>query len=262
MFHIVIPARFGSTRLPGKALLPIADKPMVAWVWERAMQAGGAQVVVATDDQRIADEMISRGAQVAMTRADHASGTDRLAEVVEQLGWEENAIVVNVQGDEPLLPATAIEQVADNLAAHPDAGIATLVEPIADIATVTNPNVVKAVLDQSGYALYFSRAPVPWCRDEWCRDEWNADDWANKMTLPEGSQYWRHIGIYAYRVGFLHQFVRWPMGQLEGLERLEQLRALENGVRIHVAPAAVEIPGGVDTDADLAAVRKILEANT
>lgn len=261
-YTVIIPARYASTRLPGKPLLDIAGQPMIQHVWRRAGESQAQRVVIATDDERIETACKRFDAEVCMTSPDHESGTDRLQEVVAKLGLAEEDIVVNVQGDEPLLPATAIEQVADNLAAHPDAGIATLVEPIADIATVTNPNVVKAVLDQSGYALYFSRAPVPWCRDEWCRDEWNGDDWANKTTLPEGSQYWRHIGIYAYRVGFLHQFVRWPMGQLEGLERLEQLRALENGVRIHVAPAAVEIPGGVDTDADLAAVRKILEAST
>lgn len=261
-YTVIIPARYASTRLPGKPLLDIAGQPMIQHVWRRAGESQAQRVVIATDDERIETACKRFDAEVCMTSPGHESGTDRLQEVVAKLGLADDDIVVNVQGDEPLLPATAIEQVAENLAAHPDAGIATLVEPIADIATVTNPNVVKAVLDQSGYALYFSRAPVPWCRDEWCRDEWNGDDWANKTTLPARSQYWRHIGIYAYRVGFLHQFVRWPMGQLEGLERLEQLRALENGVRIHVAPAAVEIPGGVDTDADLAAVRKILEAST
>ena len=254
-YTVIIPARYASTRLPGKPLLDIAGQPMIQHVWRRAGESQAQRVVIATDDQRIETACKRFDAEVCMTSPDHESGTDRLQEVVAKLGLADDDIVVNVQGDEPLLPATAIEQVADNLAAHPDAGIATLVEPIADIATVTNPNVVKAVLDQSGYALYFSRAPVPWCRDEWGGS-------ASANALPAGSQYWRHIGIYAYRVGFLHQFVRWPMGQLEGLERLEQLRALENGVRIHVAPAAVEIPGGVDTDADLAAVRKILEAST
>ncbi|GIS02493.1 MAG: hypothetical protein CM15mP103_10440 [Gammaproteobacteria bacterium] len=154
MFHIVIPARFGSTRLPGKALLPIADKPMVAWVWERAMQAGGAQVVVATDDQRIADEMTSRGAQVAMTRADHASGTDRLAEVVEQLGWEENAIVVNVQGDEPLMPVANIQRVAAMLNETQGADMATLMEPLAP-TDAEQQSVVKVVASETGRALYF-----------------------------------------------------------------------------------------------------------
>ena len=264
-YTVIIPARYASTRLPGKPLLDIAGQPMIQHVWRRAGESQAQRVVIATDDERIEAACKSFDAEVCMTSPDHESGTDRLQEVVAKLGLEDNDIVVNVQGDEPLLPAKAIEQVADNLAAHPDAGIATLVEPITDMANVTNPNVVKAVLDQSGYALYFSRAPVPWCRDEWsrdewCRDEWSSDDWAAKAPLPASSQYWRHIGIYAYRVGFLHQFVRWPMGQLEGLERLEQLRALENGVRIHVAPAAVDIPGGVDTEADLNAVRKVLEA--
>ena len=240
MFHIVIPARFGSTRLPGKALLPIADKPMVAWVWERAMQAGGAQVVVATDDQRIADEMTSRGAQVAMTRADHASGTDRLAEVVEQLGWEENAIVVNVQGDEPLMPVANIQRVAAMLNETQGADMATLMEPLAP-ADAEQQSVVKVVASETGRALYFSRSAIPFHRE-------------GGAPAP----LFRHIGLYAYRAGFLKAFVGWPPAAAEQSESLEQLRALANDAHIQIELAPEAVPAGVDTQSDLAAVRAFL----
>ena len=242
MFHIVIPARFGSTRLPGKALLPIADKPMVAWVWERAMQAGGAQVVVATDDQRIADEMTSRGAQVAMTRADHASGTDRLAEVVEQLGWEENAIVVNVQGDEPLMPVANIQRVAAMLNETQGADMATLMEPLAP-ADAEQQSVVKVVASKTGRALYFSRSPIPFHRE-------------GEVPAPV----FRHIGLYAYRAGFLNTFVGWPPAAAEQSESLEQLRALAHDAHIQIELAPEAVPAGVDTESDLAAVRALLGA--
>ena len=242
MFHIVIPARFGSTRLPGKALLPIADKPMVAWVWERAMQAGGAQVVVATDDQRIADEMISRGAQVAMTRADHASGTDRLAEVVEQLGWEENTIVVNVQGDEPLMPVANIQRVAAMLNETAGADMATLMEPL-DPADANQQSVVKVVASETGRALYFSRSAIPFRREG---------------GVP--ALLFRHIGLYAYRAGFLSTFVGWPPAAAEQSESLEQLRALAHDAHIQIELAPEAVPAGVDTESDLAAVRALLGA--
>jgi len=242
MFHIVIPARFGSTRLPGKALLPIADKPMVAWVWERAMEAGGAQVVVATDDQRIADEMTSRGAQIAMTRADHASGTDRLAEVVEQLGWEENAIVVNVQGDEPLMPVANIQRVAAMLNETQGADMATLMEPLAP-ADAEQQSVVKVVASETGRALYFSRSTIPCYRE-------------GGMPAP----LFRHIGLYAYRAGFLKTFVGWPPAAAEQSELLEQLRALANDAHIQIELAPEAVPAGVDTESDLAAVRALLGA--
>ena len=241
MFHIVIPARFGSTRLPGKALLPIADKPMVAWVWERAMQAGGAQVVVATDDQRIADEMTSRGAQVAMTRADHASGTDRLAEVVEQLGWEENAIVVNVQGDEPLMPVANIQRVAAMLNETQGADMATLMEPLAP-ADAGQQSVVKVVASKTGRALYFSRSAIS-CHREGA-----------------SAPVFRHIGLYAYRAGFLNTFVGWPPAAAEQSESLEQLRALAHDAHIQIELAPEAVPAGVDTESDLAAVRALLGA--
>jgi len=242
MFKIVIPARFGSTRLPGKALLPIADKPMVVWVWERAMQAGAEQVVIATDDERIADEMTSRGAQVAMTREDHASGTDRLAEVVEQLRWREDALVVNVQGDEPLMPVVNIQRVAAMLSETKGADMATLMEPL-EPADADQQSVVKVVASETGRALYFSRSPIPAHREGGVR-----------------APLFRHIGLYAYRVGFLKTFVEWPPAVAEQSESLEQLRALAHDAHIQIELAPEAVPAGVDTEADLAAVRALLGA--
>ena len=242
MFNIVIPARFGSTRLPGKALLPIADRPMVAWVWERAMQAGAEHVVVATDDQRIADEMNSRGAQVAMTRADHASGTDRLAEVVDHLGWREDAIVVNLQGDEPLMPVANIQRVAAMLSETAGADMATLMEPL-DPADAEQQSVVKVVASETGRALYFSRSAIPFHRD-------------GGVPAP----LFRHIGLYAYRAGFLQTFVGWPPAVAEQSESLEQLRALAHDAHIQIELAPEAVPVGVDTESDLATVRALLGA--
>ena len=242
MFNIVIPARFGSTRLPGKALLPIADKPMVAWVWERAMQAGAEHVVVATDDQRIVDEMTSRGAQVAMTRADHASGTDRLAEVVDQLEWADEAIVVNLQGDEPLMPVANIQRVAAMLDETAGADMATLMEPLA-AADADQQSVVKVVSSEAGRALYFSRSAIPFHRD-------------GGVPAPM----FRHIGLYAYRAGFLQTFVGWPPAVAEQSEAFEQLRALAHDVHIQIELAPEAVPAGVDTESDLATVRALLGA--
>ena len=191
------------------------------------------------------------GAEVLLTRADHNSGTDRLAEVANQLGLASDAIVVNVQGDEPLIPPAIIDQVAANLAAHPEAGIATLAEPIGDVQALFNPNVVKVVADLDGLALTFSRAPLPWARDAFA---------ANRDQLPADVPYRRHIGIYAYRAGFLHDFVAWGPCWLENTECLEQLRALWHGVRIHVADALEAPPAGVDTQEDLERVRRLLGA--
>ena len=242
MFHIVIPARFGSTRLPGKALLPIADKPMVAWVWERAMQAGAAQVVVATDDQRIVDEMTNRGATVAMTRADHVSGTDRLAEVVDQLGWKEDAIVVNVQGDEPLMPVANIQRVAAMLNKTAGADMATLMEPLT-AADADQESVVKVVASETGRALYFSRSAIPFHLE-------------GGVPAP----LFRHIGLYAYRARFLKIFVGWPPALAEQSESLEQLRALAHDAHIQIELAPEAVPAGVDTESDLDAVRALLGA--
>ena len=250
-FTVVIPARFASTRLPGKPLQEIAGKPMIQHVWQQACKSSAQQVVVATDDPRIVEACEAFGAQVLLTRVDHNSGTDRLAEVATQLGLAADAIVVNVQGDEPLIPPAIIDQVAANLAGHPEAGIATLAEPIEDAAALFNPNVVKVSSDIHGLALTFSRAPLPWARDAFARE---------RNVLPAGVPYRRHIGIYAYRAGFLHDFVAWGPCQLEDTECLEQLRALWHGVRIHVADALHSPPAGVDTAEDLERVRRLLGA--
>ncbi|WP_122581475.1 3-deoxy-manno-octulosonate cytidylyltransferase [Pseudomonas viridiflava] len=249
-FTVVIPARYGSSRFPGKPLKVIAGKPMVQLVWEQARKSSAQRVVVATDDVRIFEACQAFGAEVLMTRDDHNSGTDRLAEVATQLGLAADAIVVNVQGDEPMIPPAVIDQVASNLAAHPEAGISTLAEPIDDVAALFNPNVVKVSSDINGLALTFSRAPLPWARDALA---------ANRDELPAGVPLRRHIGIYAYRAGFLHDFVSWGPCMLENAENLEQLRALWNGVRIHVADALEAPPAGVDTPEDLERVRRLLE---
>ncbi len=251
VFTVVIPARFGSSRFPGKPLKLIAGKPMVQHVWEQARKSAAQRVVVATDDARIFEACQGFGAEVLMTRDDHNSGTDRLAEVAAQLGLAADAIVVNVQGDEPLIPPALIDQVAANLAAHPEAGIATLAEAIDDVEALFNPNVVKVVADLTGLALTFSRAPLPWARDALAQ---------SREALPAGVPYRRHIGIYAYRAGFLHDFVSWGPCWLEDTEALEQLRALWHGVRIHVADAVQTPPPGVDTPEDLERVRRLLEA--
>jgi len=250
-FTVVIPARFASSRLPGKPLQDIAGQPMIRRVWEQARKSGAARVVVATDDARIVEVCRGFGAEVLLTRVEHNSGTDRLAEVASQLGLGVDAIVVNVQGDEPLIPPSIIDQVAANLAAHPEAAIATLAEPIVEVQALFNPNVVKVATDLNGLALTFSRAPLPWARDAFAQ---------SREQLPVGVPYRRHIGIYAYRAKFLHDFVAWGPCWLEDTECLEQLRALWHGVRIHVADALETPPAGVDTQEDLERVRRLLGA--
>ncbi len=245
-FTVVIPARYGSTRLPGKPLLDIGGKTMVQRVWEQATLSAAEQVVIATDDERIAEVAKGFGAQACMTDVDHPSGTDRLQQVAAQLGWADEHIVVNVQGDEPLIPPQVIDQVAANLAANEQAGIATLSEAIETLEELINPNAVKVVSDANGMALYFSRATIPWPRDAFIEEP---------QAMPKSGQWSRHIGIYAYRTSFLHQYVTWNPAPLEQLEQLEQLRALYNGVGIHVAAALQPVPGGVDTQQDLVSVR-------
>ncbi|MCK9503562.1 MAG: 3-deoxy-manno-octulosonate cytidylyltransferase [Porticoccaceae bacterium] len=247
-FSIVIPARYGSTRLPAKPLRDIAGKPMIQRVYEQACGAGAQRVIVATDDQRIADAVAAFGGEAMLTNADHQSGTDRLQEVASRCGFGGDDILVNVQGDEPLIPAAVIRQVAENLAAKPEAAVATLSEAITTEADFRNANVVKAVVDNSGFALYFSRAPVPWPRDHYLSGA------GDSGVLPAGFVPQRHLGIYAYRVRELNDFVRWPLAPLEASECLEQLRFLWNGRRIHVAEACASVPGGVDTEEDLARV--------
>jgi 3-deoxy-manno-octulosonate cytidylyltransferase (CMP-KDO synthetase) len=245
-FHAVIPARFGSTRLPGKPLLDIAGKPMVIRVYERARQSQASTVVIATDDARIAEAADRFGAPWVMTSADHPSGTDRLQEVAARMGWQDDEIIVNVQGDEPLIPPDVINQVAFNLAAHPSASMATLAEPLHDVSQFTNPNIVKLVRDHQDMALYFSRACIPWARDAFSQ---------GVTAFPAPDLFLRHLGIYAYRVSFLHRYVGWSPAPLEQLEALEQLRALYYGARIHVDLAAANLPPGVDTADDLERIR-------
>lgn len=249
-FTVVIPARYASTRLPGKPLLDIGGKPMIQHVFERAAESLASNIYVATDDGRVGKVLAEAGIPWLMTSSKHPSGTDRLAECAVQLDLDDEQIVVNVQGDEPLIPAELINQVADNLAMHPQAGMATLCEKIHSRDTLMNPNVVKVVKDEAGMALYFSRAPIPWARDYFAQAS---------EGLPEAFDYYRHIGIYAYRVGFLRDYVNWGSCMLEKTESLEQLRAILHGVGIHVHVVTTTPPPGVDTEADLERVRRILQ---
>lgn len=246
-YTVIIPARFASQRLPGKPLLDIAGKPMIQRVYDQVQDLGAHRVIVATDHPDIESVCKAAGAEVMMTSADHPSGTDRLEEVVRALDLDEDEIVVNVQGDEPLIPKALIEQVAQNLDDHPEAGIATLCERIHDLDTVLNPNAVKVVFDEHGFASYFSRAPIPYARDALTE---------TPPRLSSKAEYYRHIGMYAYRVGFLRQYVQWLPSMTEQVEKLEQLRALSNGVRIHIDIAAEAPPAGVDTQEDLERVRQ------
>ena len=243
-FKIVIPARYASTRLPGKPLLDIAGQSMLQHVYESALQCGADDVIIATDDERI--ETLARGfnAAVCMTSADHSSGTERLAEVADLLGWDDAAIVVNLQGDEPLMPAALISQVAEDLANNEAAAVATLAYPVETPEQAGNQNIVKVVRDRDGFAMYFSRALIPCDRDG------------------EGEGSLRHIGLYAYRAGFLKHYRELEPSPLESIEKLEQLRVLWHGLKIHVG-IATEMPGpGVDTLEDLAQVEKLLLENS
>ncbi|CCN35008.1 3-deoxy-manno-octulosonate cytidylyltransferase [Vibrio nigripulchritudo SO65] len=245
-FTVVIPARYQSTRLPGKPLADIAGKPMIEWVYQQAIQAGADQVIIATDDERVKSAAERFGAQVCMTSDKHESGTERLAEVVEKMQIPADHVVVNVQGDEPLIPPSIITQVAENLKIS-DAPMATLSVEIEDESEVFNPNAVKVVTDQNGYALYFSRASIPWDRDDFSKES---------PSIRQPLQ--RHIGIYAYRAGFIKTYVEWEPSTLERIECLEQLRVLWYGEKIHVAVAKETPAAGVDTPEDLEVVRKLL----
>ena len=250
-FTVLVPARHASTRLPGKPLAEIAGKPMVVRVAERALRAGASRVVVATDDARIKAAVEAHGIAACLTRTTHPTGTDRLAEAVEHLGLADDAIVVNVQGDEPLLAPELIRAVADLLAARPDAAIATACHPIVDPAEAFNPNVVKVVLDREGHALYFSRATIPWARDAFA---------ASRDEVPRDLPLYRHYGLYAYRVRFLRAFPRLAPAPIERFEALEQLRALWHGFRIVVAVTTGTPAPGVDTPEDLEHVRALFAA--
>jgi 3-deoxy-manno-octulosonate cytidylyltransferase (CMP-KDO synthetase) len=252
VFRVVIPARYASVRLPGKALLPIAGKPMVQWVYERARATGAAEVLIATDDARIAAAARAFGAEAVMTAATHACGTDRIAEVAAARGWAAGDVVVNLQGDEPLMPAALVRQVSQLLAAAPDADIATLATPVSSVAELLDTNVVKVVSDAKGRALYFSRAPIPWNRA-------GATGALASQTDAGGAR--RHIGIYAYRVHALARLAALPAGALEMREKLEQLRALECGFTIQVADACAAPGPDVNTAADLARVAALVGAH-
>lgn len=241
MKHIVIPARFSSSRLPGKPLLEIHGRPMILRVVDQAKKVQGFDdLCVATDDARIAEVCRAEGVDVVLTSADHPSGTDRLSEVARLKGWDKDDVIVNVQGDEPLLPATLVKQVAELLVAQPDCSMSTLCEPIHSLDEFQRDSIVKVVKSKFNQALYFSRATIPYDRD------------GAKLSHPElHQQAFRHLGLYAYRVSLLQEYVTWDMGVLEKLESLEQLRVLENGHRIAIAVAEANLPPGVDTQADL-----------
>jgi 3-deoxy-manno-octulosonate cytidylyltransferase (CMP-KDO synthetase) len=246
-FVVVIPARYASSRLPGKPLADIAGKPMVVHVADRARESGADEVIIATDDNRIADAARDHGCAAMLTRADHASGTDRIAEVAISRGWTDDRIVVNVQGDEPRIPAKLIQSVAKHLAGHRDAAIATACHPIHDAREMFDPNAVKVVMDKDGYALYFSRAPIPFARDAFKADP---------SRLPPGLPVYRHLGLYAYRCSFLKAYAGVPPAAIEQFEALEQLRALAHGYRISVAIAEGAPEPGVDTAEDLEKMRQ------
>lgn len=249
-FQVVIPARLASTRLPGKPLADIAGKPMVVRVLERAQRAGAQSVWVAADDARVVDAVRAAGGNAMLTRSDHPSGTDRLAEVVQALGWADDDIVVNVQGDEPLIDPQIVADVAESLASDPQAAVATAAHALHEAADVFNPNVVKVVCDRHGRALYFSRAPIPWARDAFA---------STRDVLPADLPILRHVGIYAYRVAFLRQYAGLEASPLEHWEALEQLRVLWHGYRIAVRTIAQAPQAGVDTPDDLARVRAVFD---
>lgn len=242
-FVVIIPARYASTRLPGKPLQDINGKPMIVHTLERARESGADRVIVATDHPDVARAVEAVGGEVCMTRVDHQSGTERLAEVVEKCGFSDDTIIVNVQGDEPTIPAANIRQVAENLA-RSQCGMATLAVPVHSAEEAFNPNAVKVVMDSAGYALYFSRATIPWDRDRFAQ---------SRDTI--GDSLLRHIGIYAYRAGFINRYISWPPSPLEQIEMLEQLRVLWYGEKIHVEVAKMTPGTGVDTPEDLERVR-------
>jgi 3-deoxy-manno-octulosonate cytidylyltransferase (CMP-KDO synthetase) len=248
-FKVVIPARYASTRLPGKPLLAIAGKPMIAHVCERAQEAGAEEIIVATDDERVFQTVCDLGIKAAMTRPDHQSGTERIAEVAQQFGWADNEIIVNLQGDEPLIPPATIREAAAALAGQKMAGIATLAAKIIDQDEIFNPNAVKVVVNKDGYALYFSRAPIPWERESF----------AQQGRKPSGKfPYLRHIGLYAYTVDFLNLYCSWEPSPLESVESLEQLRILWYGDAVLVRIVAKTPEAGVDTREDLTRVEQVL----
>jgi 3-deoxy-manno-octulosonate cytidylyltransferase (CMP-KDO synthetase) len=256
-FVVVIPARYQSSRLPGKVLADINGKPMIQWVVEKAQLSGARQVIVATDNDEVAAVVAGFGGEVCKTRADHQSGTERLAEVMQQYQFSDDEIIVNVQGDEPFIPPGNISQVASNLAnqqSHQQvARMATLAININCVEEAFNPNAVKVLLDKDGYALYFSRATIPYDREKFLTSKASTQEKISAI----GNFYLRHVGIYAYRAGFIRDYVNWPTSELEQVEALEQLRVLYQGEKIHVAVPNSHVPvEGVDTPEDLAKARE------
>lgn len=250
-YKIVIPARYASSRLPGKPLISLAGKPMIQHVYERALETGVDEIVIATDDERIRDVALAFGADVVMTSPDHENGTERIAEVARIKGWSDDVVIVNLQGDEPLIPRSLVELTAAGLLDHPEAGMSSVCTAIQHDQDAFDPNVVKVVLDRAGFAMYFSRAAIPWDRDGYKQ---GTGVMTAKMPV------YRHIGMYGYRVSFLKQYTGMEACPLEGTESLEQLRALWYGVRIHMG-VIDQAPGhGVDTPADVARVEALLQA--
>lgn len=248
-FSVIIPARFESSRLHGKPLMEINGKPMIEWTWRQAKKSGAERIIIATESEQVQQACAAFGAEVCLTAAHHQSGTERIAEVIELCSLGGDEIIVNVQGDEPMLPPELIHQVADGLRDHPEISMATLCEPIHDVETVFDPNAVKVSRDVANRAINFSRAPLPWSRDTFAE---------GSKSLPENWAYKRHIGLYAYRAGFVKQYVAWPECALEQVEKLEQLRVLWHGEKILVLDALCEAGIGVDTEADLIKVRKLM----
>jgi 3-deoxy-manno-octulosonate cytidylyltransferase (CMP-KDO synthetase) len=251
-FKVVIPARLASQRLPEKALRDIEGQPLIVHVWERARASSAGEVLVATDDARIAGAVEQAGGRAVLTSPHHASGTDRLAEVARTLGWSDDTVVVNLQGDEPLVPPALLDELATALATS-DAGIATAATPIRDAHELFSPSAVKVVLDDRGFALYFSRAPIPWVRDSFSE--------RGLHELPQGAPFLRHLGLYAYRAATLRRLSEAPPAAIERAEALEQLRALALGMRIHVRIIDEAPPPGVDTEEDLERVRRAMRSS-
>src|SRR3990167_270099 len=248
-FRVIIPVRCSSPGLPGKALADIAGKPMVQYVYECAVASGAEDVIIATDDKRISKVAESFGANVCITSSDHQSGTERLSDVVVALGLEDDEIVVCLQGDEPLIPPEVVRQVAEDLAEHDNVKVSTICEPITSVDELFNPNTTKVVMNRRNYAMYFSHAPIPWVRDSF----------QDKSRIELNNSHFRHIGLYAYRVGFLQEYAQWDSCPVEALESLEQLRILWQGGRIHMLIAKHHLMPGVDTAEDLERVRAYLE---
>lgn len=248
--YVVIPARYHSSRLPGKPLMDIAGKPMIQHVYEQASKASVDDVIIATDDERIVNAVKTFGGHVCLTKVSHQSGTERISEVIQQCNMRDTDTIVNIQGDEPFISLSLIEQLIKNLQEHAMASVATLCEPIKRIEDLFSPNVAKVLMDQKGYALYFSRAPIPWYRDGFALSE---------RRLPEAFIYYRHLGVYAYPASFVKQYVQWEASPVEKIESLEQLRVLWYGHKIHVEIAVESIGPGIDTAEDLERARKQFE---